>query len=181
MLIPQESQEGRESLCATLCFEMAGQELINRISNQIYDRARSGDLQLPSFPQFEPVLNALKNGSTVDGCKSYRVSMQRADQLMVLDSFAKKWLDNPLFEAQAKKVIEEHNQEYNASGEFLMTSAARFGFFQKIQHPYATNCSQSKKISGLSSVCVRVTLFQAELFTNYCKVMTVLRSIGIIL
>lgn len=109
---------------------MGGQDLANRIANQIYDRARTGDLQLPSFPQFDPVLNALKNGSTLDGCKSYRVSMQRADQLMVLDSFARKWLENPLFEAQAKDVIENHNREYNASGEFLMTGAERFGFLQ---------------------------------------------------
>ena len=133
----QETKEGRDCLCATLCFENSGSELLQRISNQIYEQARLGELQLPAFPCFDPLVTALKQGTVADGSKSYRVSVQRHDQLMVLESYARKWLDDPNFEAQAKEVIKGHNDEYNASGEFVLSSE-RYGpglgdvLFQKI-------------------------------------------------
>ncbi|CAK8999549.1 unnamed protein product, partial [Durusdinium trenchii] len=121
----QETQEGRDCLCATLCFENSGQDLINRIANQVYEQARSGQLQLSSFPSFEPLVNALKQGNATQESKHYRVSVQRHDQLLVLDTYARKWLDDSNFADQANEVIKNHNAEYNASGDFLMTSVRR--------------------------------------------------------
>ena len=118
----KETKEGRNCLCATLCFENSGQELLQRISNQVYEQARVGELQLPAFPSFEPLVTALKQGTVYDAGKSYRVSVQRHDQLMVLESYARKWLDDPHFQEQAKEVIKSHNDKYNASGEFVMSS-----------------------------------------------------------
>ncbi|CAK8999543.1 unnamed protein product, partial [Durusdinium trenchii] len=118
----QETQEGRDCLCATLCFENSGQDLINRIANEVYEQARSGQLQLSSFPSFEPLVNALKQGNATQESKHYRVSVQRHDQLLVLDTYARKWLDDSNFADQANEVIKNHNAEYNASGDFLMTS-----------------------------------------------------------
>ena len=41
---------------------------------------------------------------------------------MVLESYARKWLDDPNFKEQAQEVIKSHNDEYNASGEFVLSS-----------------------------------------------------------
>lgn len=82
-------------------------------------------MQLSSFPSFEPLVNALKQGNATQESKHYRVSVQRHDQLLVLDTYARKWLDDSNFADQANEVIKNHNAEYNASGDFLMTSVRR--------------------------------------------------------
>lgn len=101
--------------------------MLTRLSNAVYEQARAGNLQISSFPNFDPVLNALRNGSATDTAKSYRVSSQRHDQLLVLESMAKKWLEDPEFEQQARDVITAHNDEFNASGEFVL-AAERYGW-----------------------------------------------------
>ena len=121
----EESKEGRDCLCATLCFDGMGQDLVNRISNKVYESARQGDLHLANFPSFDPLLSALKNGTTVEGTKSYRVSCQRHDQLVLLESFCRKWLDNPNFVERAQEVIKNHNDEYNPSGDFALDASDR--------------------------------------------------------
>lgn len=55
------------------------------------------------------------------------MSSQRHDQLLVLESMAKKWLEDPEFEQQARDVITAHNDEFNASGEFVL-AAERYGW-----------------------------------------------------
>lgn len=98
----------------------SGQELMNRVSNTVYEQARSRSLTLNSFPNFEPLLSALRDGTTAERSKSYRVSTQRHDQLVILDSYAKKWLDDPNFEERAKQVIKEHNAEFNPAGDLVV-------------------------------------------------------------
>ncbi|CAK8997750.1 unnamed protein product [Durusdinium trenchii] len=97
-------------------------DLLNRLSNAVYEQARAGDLQVTSFPSFDPILSALKSGSTANAARSYRVTCQRHDQLLVLESFAKRWLDDPQFDERAREVIKLHNEEYNASEDFMMAA-----------------------------------------------------------
>ncbi|CAK9099407.1 Uncharacterized protein SCF082_LOCUS46557 [Durusdinium trenchii] len=97
------------------------QDLLNRLSNAVYEQARAGDLQV-TFPSFDPILSALKSGSTANAARSYRVTCQRHDQLLVLESFAKRWLDDPQFDERAREVIKLHNEEYNASEDFMMAA-----------------------------------------------------------
>ena len=97
-------------MCTTLCLDNSGQQ------------ARAGDLQVTSFPSFDPILSALKSGSTANAARSYRVTCQRHDQLLVLESFAKRWLDDPQFDERAREVIKLHNEEYNASEDFMMAA-----------------------------------------------------------
>ena len=123
--IIEESKEGRDCLCATLCFDGLGQDLVNRISNKVYESARQGDLHLPNFPSFDPLLTALKNGTTMEGSKSYRVSCQRHDQLVLSESYCRKWLDDPNFVDRAKQVIQNHNDDYNPSGDFVLDASDR--------------------------------------------------------
>lgn len=109
-------------MCTTLCLDNSGQDLLNRLSNAVYEQARAGDLQVTSFPSFDPILSALKSGSTANAARSYRVTCQRHDQLLVLESFAKRWLDDPQFDERAREVIKLHNEEYNASEDFMMAA-----------------------------------------------------------
>ena len=36
---------------------------MTRLSNVIWERARAGDIQLPGFPSFDPIIQALKAGA----------------------------------------------------------------------------------------------------------------------
>ena len=117
---------------------------MNRISNKVYESARQGDLHLPNFPSFDPVLTALKNGTTIEGSKSYRVSCQRHDQLVLLESFCRKWLDDPNFEERAKEIIKNHNDEYNPSGDFVSDASDRWELgpkrkYHKLAFPLQSN------------------------------------------
>lgn len=115
----QEVQASRDCYCATLCFDHSGSDLVQRISNTVYEQARAGTLQLSNFPSFDPMIQALKSNGTVERTKSYRVTAQRHDQLFILENYARKWLDDPNFEEQTKKLVQEHNDEFNPEGGFL--------------------------------------------------------------
>jgi len=105
-------------MCATVALDHSGQELTNQIANSVYEESRNGQFVVPSFPNFQPLVQALKNGQSTDRTKSFRVSAQRFDQLLVLETFAKKWLDSEVTSDRAKAVIEAHNLEFNNSGEY---------------------------------------------------------------
>ena len=121
----QEVQEGRDSCCATLCFDHAGSELMNRVSQVVYEQGRTGGLQLSGFPNFDPLLTALREGTTADRSKSYRVSTQRHDQLVLLETYTKKWFEDPNFEDRARAIVKSHNEEFNPVGDMVM--AERLG------------------------------------------------------
>ena len=82
-------------------------------------------MTLPSFPDFSPVVSALRNGQNTDRMKSFRVSTQRHDQLLVLESFAKKWTSNESTAERANAIINEHNKEFNNSEEFWANDLER--------------------------------------------------------
>ena len=105
-------------MCATIALDHSGQELTNQIANSVYEESRSGQFVVPSFPDFQPLVQALKNGQTTDRTKSFRVSAQRFDQLLVLEAIAKKWLDSEITCDRAKDVIDAHNHEFNNSGDY---------------------------------------------------------------
>ena len=105
-------------MCATITLDNSGQDLTNQIANTVYEESRNGQFVVPSFPDFQPLVQALKNGNSTDRTKSFRVSAQRFDQLLVLETFAKKWLDSEVTCDRAKAVIEAHNTEFNNSGDY---------------------------------------------------------------
>ena len=74
-------------------------------------------------------MQALKNGTSTARDHSYQVSAQRADQLLVLESLAKKWVDDEVFAERAKKLIDSHNAEYNPSGDYWLSE--RIGAMNK--------------------------------------------------
>lgn len=73
---------------------------------------------LPSFPQFDVLLQALKNGQNNNQTKTFRVTTQIHDQLLVLESLAKRWMNDELTAEKANAVITAHNEEFNNTGDF---------------------------------------------------------------
>ena len=51
------------------------------------------------------------------------MTVQRHDTLYVLESFAKKWLEDPVFHDRAQDVIKAHNQEFGTGedGDFVVS------------------------------------------------------------
>ena len=107
-------------MCAAISLDSSGTELNNRVANTLYEDARSGKMEIPSFPNFQPLVSALKNGQSTDRTKSFRVTTQVHDQLLVLESFAKKWAEHEATAEKTKEIIEAHNSEYNNSGDYWM-------------------------------------------------------------
>lgn len=105
-------------LCVPHCHYASGQDLINRVSNIVYEDCRSGRLVLPSFPQFDVLLQALKNGQNNNQTKTFRVTAQIHNQLLVLESLAKRWMNDELTAEKANAVITAHNEEFNNTGDF---------------------------------------------------------------
>ena len=92
--------------------------MMQRIGNRIYENSRSGKLTIKGFPEFDPVLGALRSSSVQDRNKSYRVSAQQHDCLMILEVYAKKWLQTESTRQRAETIIREHNETYNTTETF---------------------------------------------------------------
>jgi len=92
--------------------------MMQRIGNVIYERCRASTLTLPGFPDFGPTIAALRNSSVQERTKSYRVSAQQHDTLMVLEVYAKKWLSTESTKERAQEVIQSHNLEFNPTDKF---------------------------------------------------------------
>lgn len=116
--IGEEIRDGKTAVCATLNMDHSGLDQNNMIANRIYEDCRGGRLSIPSFPNFQPLVSALKAGQNSDRTTSYRVSSQRHDQLLVLETYAKKWTESEFTAERAKAVIQEHNSEFNNSGDY---------------------------------------------------------------
>ena len=93
---------------------------MNRLANKAYEACRAGKLTLSGFPDFNPHIQALKKETTIEQHKSYRVTCQVHDRLLLLDSLARKWLDESSTAESARTVVDEHNKEYNQQGDFMM-------------------------------------------------------------
>ena len=115
----QEHSDGRHIACASIALDNSGQELMNRISNRTYEQCRAGKLVLPSFPDFGPHIAALKSDTGFDQNKTYRVTCQVHDKLLILDSLARKWLDDEATCEEAKRMVIAHNDEYNPEGDLM--------------------------------------------------------------
>ena len=113
--VQQDIAAGKTSVCGTLCLDNSGADMMQRVGNRIYDNSRSGKLTIKGFPEFDPVIAALRSSNVQDRNKSYRVSAQQHDCLMILEVYAKKWLQMESTRQRAETIIHEHNATYNAT------------------------------------------------------------------
>ena len=112
---------GRHAACATIVLDSSGSDLVTRVGNRVYEDSRAGKLTITKFPAFDPIFSALKNGYTTKRDHTFRVSAQRADSLLVLETLAKKRTENEFTADMAKEIIEEHNKEFNSTDDFWLT------------------------------------------------------------
>ena len=91
------------------------------MGNQIYELGRSQSIQIPSFPDFTPHLEGLKAGATTERSQPYKVTAVRGNNLMVLESFAKRWLETESTQERANELIKAHNAEFNNDGDFVLS------------------------------------------------------------
>ena len=118
-------------MCATIMLDNSGSELVTRIGNQIYNECRTQRLSIPNFPAFDPVLAGLKSGYATTRDQSFRVSAQRGENLLILESLARKWTESDVTREEAEKIITQHNHEYNSSEDYWLLEM--WGF-QKTNH-----------------------------------------------
>ncbi|CAL1131715.1 unnamed protein product [Cladocopium goreaui] len=81
---------GYDAFPALTCIEASGSDLATRVGNQLYELGRAGSIKIPSFPDFTPHLEGLKAGAITERTQPFKVTAVRGNNLMVLDSFAKR-------------------------------------------------------------------------------------------
>lgn len=110
---------------ATITLDNTGGDIQGRVSNQLYEWCRSGKMRLPNFPEFGPIVQAIKEGANPSSTKSYRVCTQQADRLLLLESLASKWIENEHTKERAEEEISNHNKRFNVNGDFWFADVSR--------------------------------------------------------
>ena len=126
----QEQSAGNRVISASVLLDAPSvDELTSRVANSVHNACRSGQLELPGFPDYGPVLAALKGGATETVHKDYKVcSVVNSSQLAVLQVYAQRWLDEELTKEQATRIITDHNAKFNPDGDFLQGEVKQLGF-----------------------------------------------------
>lgn len=75
-------------------------------------------MQLAQFPDYSPIVSALRDGQQSAPSKSYRVCVPQADMLLVMESLASKWLESETTKHRAEELITAHNSTYNSSDQY---------------------------------------------------------------
>ena len=121
----QEIADKKEMHCATLMLDQSGAEIQSRVSNQLYEWCRNDKIQLGNFPNFGPLIAALREGANPSSTKSYRVCTQQGTRLLILESLASKWTETECTKDRATSEITAHNELYNKDGDFWFADVAR--------------------------------------------------------
>ena len=99
--------------CGTVCLEHSGSDLATRVANTVFELARSGQMEVPGFPNYAPIVEALKAGQPTQRSSNLKVTAQRGKNLMILESFTKKWTSNDETKDRCLELIKEHNEKFN--------------------------------------------------------------------
>ena len=116
-------------MCGTVALDSSGSDIVNLVGNKLYEQCRAGHLQINNFPQFDPILTALKAGYSTQKEQSFRVSVQKADSLLILESLARKWVETEGTAVRANEIIALHNQEYNSTQEMWLSDTRSGDWF----------------------------------------------------
>lgn len=118
----QELCEGKNCCVGTVCLDASGSSLSTRVANKVFDAARSKKLKLNAFPDISSLVASLKRGHAVESTTTYRVTARQNDRLVIVKNLAEKWLNEESTSDEAKRIIEQHNKEHNANGEYMLTT-----------------------------------------------------------
>ncbi|CAK9056170.1 unnamed protein product, partial [Durusdinium trenchii] len=111
--VRDENTEGNRILCATAVLDTACEDLSSRIANEVYHACRSGSLSLSGFPNYEPVLTALKSVNNQQIERAYKVCAQAPSGLAILQCYSQRWIDDELTSEKALDIIKVHNEKFN--------------------------------------------------------------------
>lgn len=118
----QELCEGKNCCVGTVCLDASGSSLSTRVANKVFDAARSKKVKLNAFPDISSLVASLKRGHAVESTTTYRVTARQNDRLVIVKNLAEKWLNEESTSDEAKRIIEQHNKEHNANGEYMLTT-----------------------------------------------------------
>ncbi|CAL1126072.1 unnamed protein product [Cladocopium goreaui] len=117
----QEIADGNRMMCGSMMVDGQSDSLVTRVANEVYNSCRNHTLDLPNFPQFDPILDALKQGSDDVQQKPFQVCRHVGGSLVVLQAYAQKWLDLEQTQCRAHDIVSKHNEKYNPDGVFVAT------------------------------------------------------------
>ena len=110
--------DGKRFVCGTICLDAFADNLNKRITNFVYDRCRNKTLSVAGFPEFTPLLQALKDGQVSRSTRQYQATVEQQGNLVILQSIAQKFVDSDATKEKANDVIKEHNEKFNPTGDF---------------------------------------------------------------
>ena len=96
-----------------MVLDSSPQHLQQRLGNSIYESCRTGTLQLSGFPDYGPVIAALREQTPMASDVEYKVTAARGDKFVILQSLARRWLDSDSTKEGALSLIKEHNTQFN--------------------------------------------------------------------
>ena len=120
----QEMTEGHRVLCASVVLDKPHEPLLQRVANRVYEDSRAQRLKICGFPDYGPVIAALKDANNCESNKEFEVTTKKHDRLVILQSLAAKWLETS-FKAEVLEAIEAHNVKFNPDGEYWHESNDR--------------------------------------------------------
>ena len=117
--LSEEVAASQRVMCGSIVLNGDPAGLQHRVANAVYESCREGHAVLPNFPNFEPVIKALREnaGSTQD--QAYKVCVAKCDRLVILQSLARRWIDYEGSKEEANALIAEHNKNFNVDGDYL--------------------------------------------------------------
>ena len=116
---PQEVADGKRIMCASVVLNGDPGMVQNRIANAVYDACRAGNSVLPNFPSYDPVIQSLRDNCPSTNDVNYKVCVSKPNSLVVLQSFARRWIEYEDTKEDANRLIKEHNEKFNVDGDFM--------------------------------------------------------------
>lgn len=152
--------------CATLVLDNSGSEIVGRLSNKVYELARSNKLELSGFPDFTPLVERLREGtSNAANPRQYRVCLQQGNKLKILESFAEKWTSTPSTAERATNLITDHNAQYNPDAEWWIADKIlgwKFFVFQTSERVISFKPLKVSYVSCFQRIPIRTAASQSD-------------------
>ena len=118
---------GKRVLCGSVVLNGEPSMLQQRLANSVYEACRAGGTAIPNFPDYGPIVGALRENQASDATVVFKVCKAKVDKLVVLSSLARRWTEYEPTQDEANKLISEHNKAFNEDGDFLEDDERRWG------------------------------------------------------
>ena len=116
-LVWKTSSSGKKVACATVCHSKAIAEYVGSIlGNKMFSMARSKEVNISGFPDFEGVLQDLKQYQRTP-MPTYSVTVPTPEALVITEALVQFWtVKHSQFADDMMKLKDEHDKEFNPQG-----------------------------------------------------------------